>query len=115
MKAGTAEVRAQGVVRVMHPEKGMGVEFTQATPQHRAAVEKFMAILTENRSLSPELWVEPQGLESESSAKPPADSDDPLLHLFYGDTLTQEQFQEVLQKQRVTPPAADSNASGAHA
>ena len=42
MRAGEVEVRAQGVVRIMHPEKGMGVEFTQATPEHRAAVEKFL-------------------------------------------------------------------------
>ncbi|PYX50094.1 MAG: hypothetical protein DMG79_06950, partial [Acidobacteria bacterium] len=51
MRAGSVEVRAQGVVRVMHPEKGMGVEFTQTTPEHRAAVEKFLGILTENRTL----------------------------------------------------------------
>ena len=51
MKAGAVEVRAQGVVRVMHPDKGMGVEFTQTTPEHRAAVEKFLGVLTENRNL----------------------------------------------------------------
>jgi c-di-GMP-binding flagellar brake protein YcgR len=101
MRAAGVEVRAQGVVRVMHPDKGMGVEFTQATPEHRAAVEKFLEVLNENRSLMPELLVEPEGLESEPSAnQPAADMDDPLLQLFYGEALTAEQFREALQKQR---------------
>ena len=114
MRAGTVEVRAQGVVRVMHPEKGMGVEFTQATPEHRAAVEKFLEVLNENRSLMPELLVEPQGLESESTAqKPSEDVDDPLLHLFYGESLTAEQFHEAMRKQRATPAEATGGASAA--
>jgi c-di-GMP-binding flagellar brake protein YcgR len=111
MRAGAVEVRAQGVVRVMHPDKGMGVEFIQTTPGHRASVEKFLGVLTENRNLLPELLVEPEGLESESSAsKPSEDVDDPLLHLFYGESLTAEQFHEAMQKQRVTSPAASAAA-----
>src|ERR1700691_1077858 len=35
MTAAGAELRSEGVVRIMHPEKGMGVEFTQTTPEHR--------------------------------------------------------------------------------
>jgi c-di-GMP-binding flagellar brake protein YcgR len=116
MRAGEVEVRAQGVVRIMHADKGMGVEFTQATPEHRAAVERFLGMLNENRALTPELLVEPEGLESEPNAgKPPAEEDDPLLHLFYGDALTAEQFREVLQKQRVTPsPTVGSASAVAH-
>jgi len=114
MKAGTAEVRAQGVVRIMHPEKGMGVEFTQTTPEHRAAVENFLGVLNQNRTLLPELLVEPQGLESEPSANRPAtDVDDPLLQLFYGETLTAEQFHQALQSQRATPPTASGSSSAA--
>jgi c-di-GMP-binding flagellar brake protein YcgR len=106
MKVDTVEVRAQGVVRVMHPEKGMGVEFTQTTPEHRAALEKFLGVLTENRNLSPEMLVQPDGLESEPSGrKPPSDVDDPLLQLFYGDSLTPEQFQNAMMKQRSTAAA----------
>jgi c-di-GMP-binding flagellar brake protein YcgR len=115
MRAAGVEVRAQGVVRVMHPDKGMGIEFTQATPEHRAAVEKFLGVLNENRTLLPELLVEPEGLESEpSTGKPPAaDSDDPLLQLFYGDSLTAEQFHEAMRKQRAIPPALPGEASSA--
>jgi c-di-GMP-binding flagellar brake protein YcgR len=117
MRAGTVEVRAQGVVRIMHPEKGMGVEFTQATPEHRAAVEKFLGVLTENRSLMPELLVQPDGLETDSSMnKPPADTDDPLLQLFYGESLTSEQFREEMHKQRAAAPASNGGAAvAAHA
>jgi c-di-GMP-binding flagellar brake protein YcgR len=114
MRVAAVEVRAQGVVRVMHPDKGMGVEFTQTTPEHRAAVEKFLEVLNENRTLSPELLVEPEGLEAEpNTARPPADTDDPLLQLFYGEALTAEQFHEALRKQRGTPPAASGGASAA--
>jgi c-di-GMP-binding flagellar brake protein YcgR len=115
MRAANVEVRAQGLVRVMHPEKGMGVEFTQATPEHGAAVEKFLGVLSENRTLLPELLVEPEGLESESSAAKPhsVDSDDPLLQLFYGESLTAEAFHEAMRKQRATPPAATNSAAQA--
>jgi c-di-GMP-binding flagellar brake protein YcgR len=116
MRAGDAEVRAQGVVRIMHPDKGMGVEFTQATPEHRAAVEKFLGVLNENRTLLPELLVEPEGLESEpTTTQPPADGDDPLLQLFHGEALTAEQFHEAMHKQRATPTATGSASAAAHA
>jgi c-di-GMP-binding flagellar brake protein YcgR len=105
MRAASVEVRAEGLVRVMHPDKGMGVEFTQTTPEHRAAVEKFLGVLSENRTLLPELFVEPEGLETEPVATTPrsTDHDDPLLQLFYGETLTSEAFHEALRKQRAVP------------
>jgi c-di-GMP-binding flagellar brake protein YcgR len=117
MRAGAVEVRAQGVVRIMHPDKGMGVEFTQTTPEHRAAVEQFLGVLTENRTLLPELLVEPDGLEAQSStSKTSADVDDPLLMLFYGESLTAEQFHVAMHKQRATPPDAEGGAAtAAHA
>jgi c-di-GMP-binding flagellar brake protein YcgR len=118
MRAASVEVRAQGVVRVMHPDKGMGVEFVQATPEHRSAVENFLGVLTQNRALLPELLVQPDGLEAESSRTnlPPENSDDPLLQLFYGDTLPTDEFHEALRKQRAVPPAmANRAAAGAQA
>jgi len=113
MRAGSVEVRAQGLVRIMHPDKGMGVEFTQATSEHRAAVEKFLGVLSENRTLLPELLVEPEGLESEpSNGKPRStETDDPLLQLFYGESLTLEAFHEALRKQRAVQPTAASHAT----
>ena len=111
MRAAEVEVRAQGVVRVMHPDKGMGVHFTQTTPEHRAVLEKFLGVLTSNRTLSPELLVEPDGLESDSSGKSrPADLEDPLLQLFYGEPMSPEEFHEALRKQRATPAVAAAHA-----
>ena len=116
MRAAGVEVRTQGVVRVMHPDKGMGVQFTQATPEHRAAVEKFLRVLSENRSLLPELLVEPEGLESEAgSGQLNADTNDPLLQLFCRQSLTLEAFHEALRKQRAHPPAASGASAGASA
>jgi c-di-GMP-binding flagellar brake protein YcgR len=112
MRAAAVEVRAQGVVRVMHPDKGMGVEFTQATPEHRAAVEKFLGMLSENRSISPELLVEPEGLITElQNTKSPVAVDDPLLQLFSAELLTPDAFHDALRKQRATP----ENAAAAQA
>jgi len=112
MKAGEVEVRVQGVVRVMHPDKGMGVEFTQNTAEHRGAVERFLQALTANRSLTPELWVQPEGLETDlrPGRRPGTDSDDPLLHLFYGETLDADAFQEALRKQRSVPTTDAAHA-----
>jgi ActR/RegA family two-component response regulator len=117
MKARELEVRVQGVVRVMHPEKGMGVEFTQKTSEDRASLEKFLQLLTENRGLMPELLVQPDGLESDPTrTTEPELMEDPLLHLFYGEPMSVEAFQEVLRKQRAAPASESSpNATGAHA
>ncbi len=118
MRAGGVEVRAQGLVRVMHPDKGMGVEFTQATPEHRAAVERFLGVLSDNRTLLPELLVEPEGLESgpASARSSSPDAEDPLLQLFYGEPLTAEAFHDAMRKQRATaPPATNDGAAGANA
>jgi c-di-GMP-binding flagellar brake protein YcgR len=111
MRAAALELRAEGVVRVMHPERGMGVEFTQATPQHREGLEKFLTVLTENRDVRPELMVQPEGLEADtnlgSTGSARADSSDPLLTLFLSKaTLTAEAFLGELQKQRGSVAAA---------
>jgi c-di-GMP-binding flagellar brake protein YcgR len=114
MRAAAVEVRVQGLVRVMHPDKGMGVEFTQGTTEHRAAVEKFLGVLNDNRALSPELLVQPEGLERAPLPTQPSTSDheDPLLQLFYADPVGQEEFQEALRKQRAVPHLASGAAAG---
>lgn len=114
MRAAGAEMRAQGLVRVMHPDKGMGVEFAQTTPEHRTDVGKFLSVLSENRTLVPELFVEPEGLESEPSSPGSSSTthDDPLLQLFYGETLTTEAFHDALQKQRAGAPLAHGAVAG---
>lgn len=118
MRAGEMEVRVQGVVRVMHPDKGMGVEFTQSTPQHRKAVGDLLRSLTENPDLHPELMVEPEGLDIniDEPKTRASDTDDPLLQLFYGERLSVEAFQDALRRQRaLTVPAPKSTAAAAPA
>ena len=110
MRAGGVEVQTPGIVRVMHPEKGMGVEFAQTTAEHRAAVEKFLSLLSENRTLKPELLVAPEGLESDAEkakAELPK-TDDPLVQLFRSDLLTPQAFHEALIKQRSAPAGASA-------
>lgn len=104
MKVQKLRVQAEGVVRVMHPEVGMGMEFTRGTTQQRADVEKFIRTLTENSGLVPELWVEPQGLEPAEPSPRKNAIGDPLLQLFHSD-LTLEAFAAELRAQRGHPDA----------
>ncbi len=114
MKAAGVELGAHGVVRVMHPEKGMGVEFAQASAAQREALKKFLGLLKQDAALQPELLVQPDGLESEPanhkalSGKGP---DDPLLRLFMREALAPHVFHEELQKHRAKSSAA--RAAGA--
>ncbi len=113
MRAAGVELRAEGVVRVMHQDRGMGVEFTQTTGQRREVLEKFLEVLTGNRDLLPELMVEPEGLEQDSTAIafPPGEVDDPLLGLFRSQAaLPAESFAEELRKQRGIAMAAGASA-----
>ena len=109
MKVSALELRVEGVVRVMHPEVGMGVEFTQKTLEQRSHVEKFIHTLMSAGDALPELLVEPEGFESES-AKALAQStsvegEDPLLDLFCQKaSLPAELFLNELRKQRRSHP-----------
>jgi c-di-GMP-binding flagellar brake protein YcgR len=118
MRVAGVELRVQGIVRVMHPDKGMGVEFTQTTPEHRATLEKFLQVLNENHGLLPELMVEPEGLNAESckSTVHAMDSEDPLLQLFSAKLSTAEAFHDALRNQRTVPSAgSQTGATAAHA
>jgi len=104
MRTAELELRAEGVVRVMHPEVGMGVEFTQATEEQRHRVEKFIHHLMASDGALPELLVHPEGLDSGSHPALPTahtDTEDPLLDLFeHKSSLPAEVFLGELRKQR---------------
>src|SRR5258708_3525478 len=105
MRAAGVELRAEGIVRVMHPDKGMGVEFSQRTAEHRALLEKVLNLLTEHRDVQPELMVEPEGLEAESantlSDRAIGEVEDALLGLFRNQAaLPTDSFLAELRKQR---------------
>ncbi len=98
------KLQVEGVVRVMHPEVGMGVEFTQRTLEQREKVEKFIHSLMSSNGVVPELMVEPERLDKEGDPDLPAadgDEEDPLLQLFRSKAeLSAEDFHTELLKQR---------------
>jgi len=118
MRLKRLESRVEGVVRVMHPEVGMGVEFTRTTNQQRKHLEEFIQALQNHKGAQPEMVVEPEGMNDAEPVSSPAsamdDLDDPLLELFHRNTdFTTESFLSELRKQRNSPPlAAQAAASG---
>jgi c-di-GMP-binding flagellar brake protein YcgR len=108
MRIRNLEARATGIVRVMHPDQGMGVVFVQKTDDQRQEVETFIRALMDNSGVAPELLVEPEGLETPAGAAVEGNavpSDDPLLELFFNRaTLSATDFLEELRKQRRSEP-----------
>jgi DNA-binding response OmpR family regulator len=128
IKTSELHLHATGVVLVTHPEFGMGVQFFQTTSEQRDQVHRLISILRSNGDKSPELQVEPDGLETQS----PADSfgrfqvfasqasagtgetrevsatEDPLVELFRQQfQVPVETFMEQLREQR---QAVESNS-----
>ena len=98
------ESQAQGVVRVMHPEIGMGVEFTRTTEQQRSQLAQFIHNLKTSNA-PPQLVVEPEGMNdsepTEAETQAWVESEDPLLQLFQkSNDLTADSFLNVLRSQR---------------
>ena len=115
LKAGGMEIHADGMVRVMHPEFGMGVEFPSHTSEQRDTVAKFIEFLTSQPGTVPELLISPKSLmadltQFDHTAIAPEDRmEDPLLELLLnGYSLEREQFLAELQRQR-NPEAIASN------
>ncbi len=109
MKAAGVEVKPEGVVRVMHADKGMGVEFTHNSPEQGELIEKFLRALAQNPDVQPELLVEPEALESDATpnAVTAGALEDPLINLFHNHAgLGVELFQAELRKQRSMAAAA---------
>lgn len=115
MRVEDLELQAEGVVRVMHPEIGMGVEFTKKSGIQKDAVEKFIHALAGSSGQVPDLRVEPEGLLSEEDAATGySDSgpEDALLRLFANTELTADTFRgELLRQRREHSEQADALAS----
>jgi DNA-binding response OmpR family regulator len=104
LKAAGMEIHTAGVVRVMHPAHGMGIEFPSRTEEQRKSVGDFIEFLTRTPRTAPELEISPRSLiadAEELNQKPASDSDDPLLELVRtGTDLDQDDFLTQLHGQR---------------
>lgn len=115
MKVGELVVETEGIVRLMHPTTGMGVEFTKNTSVQKARVEDFIRTLVSTTNAVPDIDVKPDTIDNSSDAysfwQLPDERIDPLLSLFRTKTdLPPEVFQMELRKQRGVP--AETVAAG---
>ncbi|MGA9355637.1 MAG: PilZ domain-containing protein [Terriglobales bacterium] len=77
-------IHAGGVVRLAHPEFGMGIEFLHSTPEQKEYVGRIVEAMRDGGD-SFDLHVEPDGLETgqeESPIVPHSPAEDALVHLF---------------------------------
>lgn len=102
MHAGIHDLRAEGTVRVTHPEIGMGVEFLQKTEDEQAKVAAFLEGLRGESSRAPQILVEPEEVDLSPASPTAARLDsDPLLALFLrGGSFSPEEFLNELAAQR---------------
>jgi len=105
LSADEIEFRAQGMVRVMHPSRGMGVEFAMRTAEQRKQTEDFITFLTSRPQVQPQLRVAPQpaNLDADFVQAENFDSEveDPLLDLLRNhESFSEEMFLEALKSQR---------------
>jgi PilZ domain-containing protein len=110
LKTKELEVHTEGMVRVVHPGVGMGVEFPSRTPEQRAAVGNVIDVLRSSPQAMPELIISPRALIADQTQFEPGDRDsdgaaeeleDPLLELLRrGAALQQEDFLAELEHQR---------------
>lgn len=106
LKAAGLEIHTEGLVRVMHPGHGMGIEFPARTEEQRKSVGEFIEFLTSQPGAKPELEISPRSLvasaeELSVTSGAGSEADDPLLELLRsGSTLQQTQFLEDLHRQR---------------
>jgi len=104
------EVHTEGMVRVAHPGRGMGVEFPSRTPEQRAQVGNLISFLRNCPETMLELIISPRALVAdltqfepapESHDEPSEELEDPLLELLRrGVSLQQDDFLAELHHQR---------------
>ncbi|MGA7630263.1 MAG: PilZ domain-containing protein [Terriglobales bacterium] len=112
LRAAGMEIHTEGLVRVMHPQHGMGIEFPARTEEQRKSVGEFIAFLTGQPGADPQLETSPRSLVADSVDLDPkssteTDVEDPLLELLRtGNTLEEEAFLAELHRQRTPTPVS---------
>ncbi len=107
------EVQAEGMVRVMHPEFGMGIEFASGTAEQREQVGNFIGFLTSRPGIVPQLLITPRALATQNShdyrGTEGSEEADLLLDLLTrANALSQEEFLQELRQQRNSEEVASS-------
>jgi hypothetical protein len=101
-------VQVEGLVRLVHPEMGMGVELVARSPQQREQVNRFIQTLLGTRGVLPNLMIQPEGIDIQQSETPGLPEErpaDPLLELFRQKfDLAPTEFQLELRKRRGVSP-----------
>lgn len=110
LKTEEFEVHTEGMVRVVHPGHGMGVEFPSRTAEQRAQVGNLISFLRQGPGALPQLNISPRALVADLNQFEPGDTqqeasddylEDPLLELLRrGDSLQQSDFLSELRQQR---------------
>jgi CheY-like chemotaxis protein len=97
-RAAGNELETSGLVRVMHPSHGMGIEFITENADHARKIDLFIRSL----SSQPDLLAAPRPFSSAKAQPTPSSNvEDPLLELLRNhESLTHEMFMETLQSQR---------------
>ncbi len=112
LRAAGMEIHTEGLVRVMHPGHGMGIEFPSTTEEQRKSVGDFIQFLTSQPGATPQLETSPRSLvasevELSEAGSPAADAEDPLLELLRsGHQLEEEAFLDELRRQRTPADVA---------
>ncbi len=106
LRAAGMEIHAEGLVRVMHPGRGMGIEFPARTEEQRKSVGEFIEFLTVQPGATPQLETSPRSLianavDLNQNGNGEPDAEDALLELLRtGNSLEEEAFLAELQRQR---------------
>lgn len=106
LRAAGMEIHTDGLVRVMHPGHGMGIEFPARTEEQRKSVGEFIEFLTGQPGATPQLETSPRSLVANAvdlsqTGSAATDAEDPLLELLRtGNALDEEAFLAELHRQR---------------
>jgi len=106
LRAAGMEIHTDGLVRVMHPGHGMGIEFPARTEEQRKSVGEFIEFLTGQPGATPQLETSPRSLVANAvdlnqTGSAATDADDSLLELLRsGNALDEEAFLAELHRQR---------------
>jgi len=106
LRAAGMEIHTEGLVRIMHPGHGMGIEFPARTEEQRKSVGEFIAFLTGQPGADPQLETSPRSLVANSvdlnqASGAETEVEDPLLELLRtGTGLQEEEFLAELHRQR---------------